>query len=426
MEGWKHTHYPIQSFIKYQGPILVHTAAIWQENRLFLLWPFVGLGSLDVFLRGGWLKVEDSGTYEKIYEFDERFPLLRDEDRLRRAIVKEAFDLVVALLWLHEGSEANAGATYMAHTQLKPSKILIDGDSFDPGSPAGHWKICDFDLAAFEKATNHPATSIPQLQQRDLLPIRDYAACLGHHKKSSSFTKAYRKLHKFTGPSRVEEGRPSTDLRVGNITALGGILCDLLAFILERKTGVKKVERLRADEDLLIIEPGTSTQFQEWLEELVRNFKMPWVKTFAAIITGTLGARSEMKDLRWVMSELEGLSYLLPTKDDAFQESLSATEYRAMFLEQLPDALPRDLHVLSEFPLNLATWFVGTLSENERAQLVDISSVLPFLLEEFACEFERQGSSHKHKVAANLISFHKRCVLYMSMRRWLTILVLGT
>lgn len=132
-----------------------------------ILLPLAELRDLDVFLRGGYIALDDTRDQRKVYDFSEEFPgMVPPNPLLHVALFNQLFEVASALVWLHEDLRILGSLDrYCAHMDLKPGNILITRDE---KSQVGRWVISDFGISLFDKSTNRKALKVNSI--RDVGP----------------------------------------------------------------------------------------------------------------------------------------------------------------------------------------------------------------------------------------------------------------
>ena len=198
-----------------------HLAALEQGDNVMILLPLAEHFDLDVFLRQGLKPTRDTEDAKKLYDFDTRFPNLKEDD-LGAALVNELCQVAAALQWLHEGNEASD--TYyssLAHMDLKPENILVAGD---PGSLIGKWMLSDFGVSLFSRS-------------------KEVTRGQSSRTSGSSYLDEPRRGCGSYQPPEIKHER--IDGRKCDVWSFGCILVDVLAFALGRKDLFHEVRGLR-------------------------------------------------------------------------------------------------------------------------------------------------------------------------------------
>ena len=259
-----------------------HIAALAHGGNVMILLPMAEHFDLDVFLRGGFKPTRDTDDARQLYDFDSRFPKLKDAD-LGLTLVKELCELASAVQWLHEGSEASQELyRSLAHMDLKPENILVAKDS---NSPIGRWMLSDFGVSLFSLS-------------------KDISQGGSTRTTASSYING---LQRGCGTYQPPEIKHETiDGRKCDVWSFGCILLDVMSFALGRTGLFHEVRRLRNDggDDYFyrskvkgmdtqtpISNANTEmkTQIRRWIEAQKRSASHPpWVRDYINITESTL------------------------------------------------------------------------------------------------------------------------------------------
>ena len=297
--------------------VIQHIASIIHGNHFMIILPLAQYGDLDIFLRGGYKPSADSGyNKQKIYDFDETFPELADEETLHRALLKEMFEIARALVWLHEELHVFANLDrYLAHLDLKPENILLvhDNHSVTGGSdhPAGKWMLTDFGVSLFDRATNEKATKVHS--------IGDVGPRLTSRPNRAEDMRGY-------GPYQPPEvDLDKVDGRKCDVWSLACILCEILAFAFGRDTALLEFRGLRFDgkddffyrargssEDRARVINSSNTELKprikDWLQSHANATTHTWVRRYVSIIERALVPQPlERPDMKQIMQGLGSL-----------------------------------------------------------------------------------------------------------------------
>lgn len=262
--------------------IMRHIAALAHRDNVMILLPMAQHFDLDVFLRQGYKPTRDTNEAEKLYDFDTRFPGLKD-DELGAALVKELCELASAVQWLHEGNDTSQSLyRSLAHMDLKPENILI---AADPRSLIGKWMLSDFGVSLF--GLSH---GVSQGQS-----ARTTA--------SSYFDEPRRGCGTYQPPEIKHVG---IDGRKCDVWSFGCVLFDVMSFALGRTELFYKVRAMRncggddyfyqtkcgrMDGQTAISNTNTKLkkQIRHWLRAQKPSVKHPrWVRCYIDIIESTL------------------------------------------------------------------------------------------------------------------------------------------
>ena len=212
--------------------VMKHIAAIVHGNEFMIILPYANLYDLEIFLRGGYEPNPNTDNQTKIYDFDTKFPMLKDPVTLQNALVEEAHQLASALKWLHEDLKIFGSYNrYLAHMDLKPANVLLVGDPLDARSHAGKWMLSDFGVSSFEKATNTRAPDTPS--------IRD----VGYRLTSLGFQDVIVRGHGSYQPPEVR--LMNVDSRKCDVWSFGCVLCEVLAFAIGKTKAVTDLREKR-------------------------------------------------------------------------------------------------------------------------------------------------------------------------------------
>ena len=104
------------------------------------------------------IQVAETKYNHQIYDFNQAFPQLESEQTLHQALLKRMFQIASALVRLHEEPHLFGELDrYLAHSDLKPENILLVHHNHAGTSashhPAGKWRLTDFGVSVFDKAT---------------------------------------------------------------------------------------------------------------------------------------------------------------------------------------------------------------------------------------------------------------------------------
>lgn len=262
--------------------IMKHIAALAHGGNVMILLPMAEHFDLDVFLRGGFKPTRDTDDSRQLYDFDSRFPKLKDAD-LGLTLVKELCELASAVQWLHEGSEASQELyRSLAHMDLKPENILVAEDS---NSPIGRWMLSDFGVSLFSLS-------------------KDISQGGSTRTTASSYVNGPQRGCGTYQPPEIKH--ETIDGRNCDIWSFGCILLDVMSFALGRTGLFYEVRRLRNDggDDYFyqskvkgmdtrtpISNANTElkTQIRRWLETQKRSASHPpWVRDYIKITESTL------------------------------------------------------------------------------------------------------------------------------------------
>lgn len=280
--------------------IMKHIAALVHGSNVMILLPMAEHFDLDVFLRHGSKPTRDTEGAEKLYDFDTRFPDLKD-DELGAALVKELCEVASAVHWLHEGNEASQSLyRSLAHMDLKPENILV---AEDPSSSIGKWMLSDFGVSLFSQEVSRGQS--------------------GRTTASSYLDEPRRGCGTYQPPEIKQIG---IDGRKCDVWSFGCILIDVMAFALGRTDLFQDVRALRncggddffyqtkisrRDSQTAITNANTKLkpQIKNWLKDQKRSAKHPrWVRCYIGIIESTLKCdpqnRPKIESVVCALSEL--------------------------------------------------------------------------------------------------------------------------
>ena len=326
----------INQCLNRQDNVLQHLAALQHGQTLLILFPYAPHFNLEVFLREGLEPQISTAAAVKRYDFSEKFPFLLDPEQRHRANVKQAYDLAGALLWLHEEIrifDLSEQDPYLAHLDLKPENILIDGFPQDPRSPAGAWKLSDFGISAFNKATNESA--------RDVATIGDYTQRLtsrgvsnqrrrGHGPYQPPEVGLERMLE--SSPTNIMQPRNPLDGRKCDAWSFGGVLADLLSFALEGATGYERLRNykrmdsrddnfyisqnipLESNAEITVANTWVKPRIANWWSDIRSTQWAPWVEPYVQILEKVIKPRPiERANSRSIVERLGQLnSFFVP------------------------------------------------------------------------------------------------------------------
>ena len=290
--------------------VMTHIAAIVHGNNLMILLPRADLGDLETFLHRGKRVLDKSTEFKRVYDFDEKFPELAEDRKLHSTLLRELFEISSALVWLHEELYLYDRLDYyLAHMDLKPENILVIEES---GYAGGIWKLSDFGVSLFDRATNEKASRYHSI--RDVGP----------------------RLTSKANPDQIIRGRgpyepPEVDLsnvdgRKCDVWSFSCILCDVLAFACGGEEELNEFRKTRYDgkndyfyrtveskEDRSRIVTSSNTQLKseirEWFGNLVRRFHFGWVRDYVAVLEKALipDPTKRVINMRGIMQVLEKL-----------------------------------------------------------------------------------------------------------------------
>ena len=293
--------------------VMKHIAAIVHGSDFMIISPLAVLRDLEIFLREGYEPDPGTECQKKVYDFNTEFPFLKRPEDLRHAVVKEAHRLAFALKWLHEELVIfGSSDRYIAHMDLKPANILVVGDPrIDPQSPAGTWKLSDFGVSSFNKATNVKDPKMPSIHD------------LGLQLTSKGLPERYLRGRGSYQPPEVD--MKDVDRRKCDVWSFGCVLCDILAFAIGKNDAVKKLRDSRYDgyrDDYFyeVIMPlgeeinDSNTKLKrsvvEWWNKLENPSSASWICNYIKVLRKTLRTRpSDRCDIRVTA---QGLNELEP------------------------------------------------------------------------------------------------------------------
>lgn len=283
--------------------IMKHIAALAHGGNVMILLPIAEHFDLDVFLRHGYKPTRDTKDERMLYDFDARFPCLKD-DELGAALVKELCELASAVQWLHEGNEASQSLyRSLAHMDLKPENILVAEDS---NLLIGKWMLSDFGVSLFGLSQE-----VSQGQS-------------ARTTTSSYFDEPRRGRGAYQPPEIKHLG---IDGRKCDVWSFGCILVDVMSFALGRKELFQKVRALRnrGEDDYFYhtkldrMHPQTAisnantkikTPVRHWLKDQKKDANHPrWIRCYIDIIELTLKCdprdRPEIGSVVYALSRLQ-------------------------------------------------------------------------------------------------------------------------
>ena len=282
--------------------IMKHIAALAHGDTFMILLPVAEHFDLDAFLRHGSKPTHDTKDAVELYDFDTRFPHLKD-DNLAVALVKELSELASAVQWLHEGNEASRSFyRSLAHMDLKPENILIGED---PSSPIGKWMLSDFGVSLFV-----------------LSQEVSHAQC--KRTTASSYLNEPQRGRGTYQPPEIKH--PEIDGHKCDVWSFGCILLDVMSFALGRTKLFHKVRALRnsggddyfyqtelnrIDTQTPIDDANTKlkSKIRDWLKAQKRNAKHPrWVARYINIVDSTLKCDPQNRpNIGFIVCALSGL-----------------------------------------------------------------------------------------------------------------------
>ena len=314
--------------------VMQHIASIIHGNNFMILLPLAEYGDLEIFLRDGYKAGADTNDNHQIYDFNEAFPQLESEQTLHQALLKEMFEIVSALVWLHEELHLFGKLDrYLAHLDLKPENILLAHGNHAGTSashhPAGKWMLTDFGVSVFDKATNQKATRVHS--------IRDVGPRLTKSRANRD------EVVRGHGPYQPPEVDLNTvDGRKCDVWSLACILCDVLAFAFGRARALHRFRALRYDgkDDFFYRTRGSSedrarvinssntelkSEIKDWFRAHPNISTHTWVAPYVSIIERALVPRPlDRPDMKEIMQGLNSLSvniFLSPGASDNFRDS---------------------------------------------------------------------------------------------------------
>ncbi|KAL9607552.1 MAG: hypothetical protein Q9167_007545 [Letrouitia subvulpina] len=308
--------------------VMIHKAAIIHDQKFMILLPLARNNNLEVFLRGGKQPGRSTTDYTEMYDFNTKFPNLRVDGQLHKAVIKQVYQLADALLWLHSDIALfETQDRYLAHMDLKPDNILIHGNPLDERTPAGTWTVCDFGISAFHKSSNKPIQKAPTI--RDVTtrltsrrPLGN--AERGHGPYQPPEVALERKKEEFDLELRHPQ---SVDNRKCDVWSFGGVLADVLAFALGRSKGVQDLREARFHEgddnfytftespiDLNANITASNTKLKEritsWRKNIIQHYTEAWVPGYVNVVfyesmLPCPADRKSMRDIRDNLGKLE-------------------------------------------------------------------------------------------------------------------------
>lgn len=293
-------------------------------------------GTLDVLLRGGYQEGKTTSDERHQYDISERFPLLQSDANLHTALVEQAYHLADALKWLHHGL-TKVGCSqdrYLAHMDLTPYNILIQGNPQDKSTPAGTWMISDFGISGFHEKTNEPVHAqdgtICNVATSLTRELRDDAD-RGHGSFQPPEVDLERKYKQL-------RDRRLHDYRLCDVWSFGCILSEILAFALGKREGVLNFrdKRLQGNDlnfftfvnfpkepDFAVTAANTQLKkpITDWMNAMLKTYADSWVSVFVEVLRdeSLKPCPSDRADIEDVMTSLRDVL----TK-------LNAAEYRGI------------------------------------------------------------------------------------------------
>ena len=279
---------------------MLHIAAIVQGDNFMILIPLAELRDLDVFLRGGYITLDDTRNQEKVYDFGAEFPgMVPPSPLLPVALFNQLFEVASALVWLHEDLRILGSLDrYCAHMDLKPGNILITRDE---KSHVGRWVISDFGISLFDKSTNKKALRVHS--------IRDVGPRLTSRAHQDMVDRGF---DRGRGPYEPPEvSNKDVDGRKCDVWSFGCVLSDVMEFALGGTSAVDNFRLLRYSKDQL--QPGADDYFYQLkpcmnTEPGTRNSSNTQVKKE---VLGWFSTRSSCPSSPWVRDCIELVKSML-------------------------------------------------------------------------------------------------------------------
>lgn len=258
--------------------------------------PLANHYSLEVFFWEGRPPLNESGEYARKYAFGDKFPGIKTDADLHKAVVKQVYQLADGLLWLHQGlGDFEKPNSYLAHMDLKPDNILIHGNPQDKGTPVGTWMITDFGISAFYKKSHEPIRDMPTIRnltsQLTSLSVRGRGSYqppeIGLERKNEELRPA---LH----------SRYMLDYRQCDVWSFGCVSLDALAFALNRRQGIQEIREVRTQDgnnslykfvksvEAIDSISASNTELKEkfvnWGKKIRKSNAEPWVQGYLDIL----------------------------------------------------------------------------------------------------------------------------------------------
>lgn len=332
--------------------IMLHLCSLVHgEDNFMILLPLAALRDLDIFLRGGYFPLANTRDQQQVYDFENTFPGLTIPV-LHAALFKEMREIAAALVWLHQELQIlGSSDRYCAHMDLKPENILLTPDR---GSAVGKWWISDFGISIFNRNNNN--------QDSQIYSIRDF----GRRITSRANQNEPNRAHGMYQPPEIDED--SIDPQKCDIWSFGGVLFDVLAFAVGRKTEVENVRsaRFNGTDDyfyepmpLLLSAPTTvndtntriKRRVSSWLDNIQRGQEYPWIRNCVDILKKILVITPASRPSAVILlNHLNRLNLVIPRAEDPSSESptsdprVSCIEKRKSSSAQRPKLPPSTVY----------------------------------------------------------------------------------
>ena len=365
--------------------VLKHLAAIIHGTKLYILFPYVQHFNLEIFFRLGYEAKRSTADSELKYDFEQKFPYLKDDSRRHKGIIEQAFNLSSGLLWLHRDTwKWGRQDRYLSHMDLKPENILIDGDPRDHRTPAGIFKITDFGVSAFDKSTNsrvqegqtigdfaaHVASPVPLNNRRGNGPYQPPEVDLEREQVANGLL-----------PS---EGNQAMDCRKCDVWSFLCVMCEAMAFALDKDTGVDNLRNVRSqggfyrrspvqlDRDTVITAQNTflKTEILGWWSQITEIYQDQWVKDMVSFLQRSMkpypGDRASFEDICRQLKDMDKVLGLprptypaksiqnqqapLPQGDTTLNKSSLESPSATVLSSQSPQAHSKQIKRLSGVP----------------------------------------------------------------------------
>ena len=324
-----------------KSAILSHFTAIVHDQKFYILFPFVQHFNLETLFRGGEAYNPESKNIEQKYTLSTRFPHLTDSSKSQRAVIQQAFNLADALQWLHsENVQFGEPNRYLAHMDLNPENVLVDGDPSRASTPVGKWKISDFGLSAHSEPVRRRSrrthmdapTTLRDYTNTYTSPqssLQDICRANGPY-QSPEIALEREKASKFGSYSIGEEW---LDERQCDVWSFACILCSILAFALDMTKGYNYLLQQRAPfnerddnffsfkksfewhEDSQINDQNTEIKrgVVKWMDH-TKQWHEEWAGRFVTMLKQTMVVNPDpavRKNMQYIKSALQSLGQLL-------------------------------------------------------------------------------------------------------------------
>lgn len=303
-----------ESLSKHDG-VMLHVATIIHGNEFAILMPIAERWDLDIFLYYGFNRDAGTKKAEAVYEFETMFPKFVGHSRYE-SVLSEMYTLADALDWLHNRLNVKSKpGLRCAHTDFKPSNILISSDHNESSYPAGRWVITDFGISAFRADDSEPNEQNSHGEQCisvDLdLSKEQEVKTVGDFMRTQTLRVARTQEGTYQAPEACQPGRKHFVGRRSDIWSFGCVLLEVITFALgsvelldnfrnERWHGhnmdyfyaERKLDtnHLQPDTQNLHIELEPKKEVQVWMAHLSETFPYhcSWIEACTNLVKSTL------------------------------------------------------------------------------------------------------------------------------------------